>query len=138
MMSIMNSCWILPTLFAGSMCTAYVAQAEGEKEACARLETKLREQLQVLRSMTDPASAQAGIPALDKVLKSLRELNTQTDEAALWRYIDNTPGVKQPLITILEDTMVQLYRIEQAKFYANKELRRRLAPMLNSAPAPGV
>ena len=120
------------------MCTAYVAQAEGEKEVCARLETKLREQLQVLRSMTDPASTQAGIPALDKVLKSLRELNTQTDEAALWRYIDNTPGVKQPLITILEDTMVQLYRIEQAKFYANKELRRRLAPMLNSAPPPGV
>ncbi len=138
MMTVMNSRWILPALLAGSMCTAYVAQAEGEKEVYTRLKTDLQEQLRVLRSMTNPASTQAGIPALDKVLKRLRELNTQTDEAELWRYIDNTPGVKQPLITILEDTMVQLHRIEQAKFYANKELRRRLAPMLNSAPAPGV
>ena len=123
----------VPALLLG---TATGAQAETEKEVCAQLEAGLQEQLRVLRSMTDPASTQAHLSALDRVLKELGELKMRTDETALWRYIDNTPGDKQPLITILEDTMVQLHRIEQAQFYANEELQRRLAPMLNSAPAP--
>lgn len=123
---------------AVAMSMACVAQAGGEKEACAELEKGLLEQLQVLRGITDKAQAQARISALDRVLKKLQALNAKTNGAELWRYIDNTPGVKQPLITILEDTMVQLQRIERAKFFGNHELRRRLEPMVKSTPTPRV
>ena len=114
------------------------AQAGGEQLICEQLEKSLREQLQVLRSMTDGKTAQASLPTLDQVLNKLRTLKAKTNDAELWRYIDNTPRVKQPLITILEDTMVQLQRIEQANFFGNNELRRRLAPMVRSAPPPRV
>ena len=112
--------------------------AQEEIEACAQLETALREQLRALQSMTNEVSARTALIALEKAQQKLRKLNEQTDEKELWRYIDNTPGVKQPLITILEDTMVQLQRIERANFFGNDELKRKLAPMTTSAPATGV
>ena len=134
----MNLRWTLPALM---MCCVYMvctAHAEEEEEMCVQLEKSLREQLEVLQSVTSDASAQAALPALDKVQQELRKFYTQADEAALWRYIDNTPGIKQPLITILEDTMVQLQRIEKAYFFKNGELKRKLKPMVSSAPASGV
>ncbi len=123
---------------AMGVCMVCDAQAGGEQLICEQLEKGLREQLQVLRSMTDGTTVQTSLPALDHVLNKLRTLKAKTNDAELWRYIDNTPGVKQPLITILEDTMVQLQRIEQANFFENNELRRRLTPMVRSAPTPRV
>ncbi len=124
-----NLQWRLPALMISGACMICAAQAEEVVETCAQLESALREQLQALQSVTNETGVQAALSALSKAQQKLSELNERTDEKELWRYIDNTPGVKQPFITILEDTMVQLQRIEKANFFGSDELKRKLAPM---------
>lgn len=107
--------------------------AQTEQDVYGQLAEGLRQEVQLLSGISDAGSAQAALPALEQVIRTLAALNEQMDEKQLWRYIDNTPGLKQPLIEEIERLFVQLQRLEKAQFFGSEELHDLLRPMLSSA-----
>lgn len=93
----------------------------------------LREEVRLLRSICDEASAQAAAAPLAQVVHRLAALNDGADENALWRYIDNTPNLKKPLIEEIEQLFVHLQRLENAQFYRHAALEELLRPMITPA-----
>lgn len=106
-------------------------QSQATAEACRKLQEGLGRQVRILSGISDAETAHAALVPLSESMQYLRKMKGDTNNAELWRYLDNTPGVKLPIITILEDMMVQLQRLEKAHFYGNEELRRMLGQWLN-------
>lgn len=104
-----------------------------EHEAYTQIAEGLRAEVRLLTSIVDAASAQETLPQLSRVIAELAALNSRVDERELWRYIDNTSGLKQPLIEETELLFVQLKRLEQARFFGNARLGKLLRPMLSPA-----
>ena len=109
----------------GILCAESAEQAIYQK-----LVTGLHEEVRVLSSMVDEASAKKELPALQKIIAELKALNEQADEQKLWSYIENTPEVKQPLLDEVELLFLELQRIEKQKCFRVKPLEALLRPML--------
>lgn len=110
-----------------------IAQAVPEQDICHRLVQGLHEEVRLLSSIGDEASAESAVEPLCRVMQQLDALHSQVNEDELWLYIDNTPGIKQPLIEEIERLFVQLQRLEDAEFYGSKTLQEALEPLLNGA-----
>ncbi len=122
----MISARFLALPLAAALCAPALATPE---EACRQLGDALAREVEVLGSMTDAASAAAALPQLKAVLAELAAMDRSPEaEKALWIHIDNTPGVKQPLLELVQRLCIQLRRLQKQKFYGNKGLRQALAP----------
>lgn len=121
----------LSALIISTPAALYAQQSE---EAVYRqLAAGLQEEVRLLSGIVDQDTAQAAMEPLRKVVEALAALNSQINEKELWRYIENTPDIKQPLIEEVERLFVQLQRLEKAKCFHHTELQQLLAPMLNPA-----
>ncbi len=112
--------------------SSLVAMAESAPEAaCRQLRESLTQELTVLRAMTDASSAAGQLPALQAVLATMAAMDRSYEaEKALWAYIDNTKGVKMPLIELLQQIAIEFTRLEEADFYGHEPLRQTLAPQV--------
>ena len=115
-----------------SVPTALHAQL-AEDAAYRQLAAGLQQEVQLLASVVDKASAEAALQPLARVMAELKGLNSEVNERDLWRYIENTPDLKQPLIEVTEQLFVELQRLEKARFFQHNGLKKLLAPMLNPA-----
>lgn len=118
---------LLPILFATT--AIYASEADPMADACRRLSAALEQELAALQEMTAPDNASASLDALRKSLLEMEDLFS-AGEKALWIYIDNTEGVKQPLVDLLEEIAVQFARVQAAGYFGNEELRALLAPQI--------
>ena len=117
---------------AVSIPAAFGAQL-AEQDAYRQLASGLREEVRLLSGITDAATAAAAVEPLRLVLRQLSELQAQVDERELWRYIENTPDLKQPLIEETERLFVQMQRLEKAACYHHAPLQKLMAPLFNPA-----
>ncbi len=116
--------------------SACVAVAETSPEAaCRELRAGLTRELTALESMQDAAGAAAALPELRAALDALAAMDRSYEaEKALWGYIDNTQGVKLPLVELLQKLTIEFTRLEKAEFFGNEELRACLAPQMVPPP----
>ena len=56
------------------------------------------------------------------------------EETELWLYIENTEGVKQPLVDVLSQVALQMARIENADYFNHAGLKELLAPQIEETP----
>jgi hypothetical protein len=112
-------------LIAGS--AVYAAEADPMADVCDRLVAALEQETAALESITSAESVPAGVVQLRASLDNLQELMS-VDSKELWLYIDNTDGVKQPIIDALEALALQFARMEKEDFFGSEELRGILAP----------
>lgn len=99
-----------------------------------KLQQDLSTQVRILSGITDAKSAQAALKPLTASMQTLKKMKAGTKDAELWLYLDNTPGVKFPIIVVLENLMVQLQRLEKADFFGNSQLRNMLSPLCGKRP----
>lgn len=118
----------LASLFIAST-ALYAAEADPMAAVCDRLVAALEQETEALESIESAEDAPAGVEKLRASLAALKELFSE-DANELWLYIDNTEGVKQPIIDVLEKLALQFARLEKAEFYGNAELRETLAPQV--------
>ncbi len=111
-------------------------QTQDAVKMCRELQQGLSTQVRILSSVTDARTAQAALGPLTASMQTLSRMKAGTNEAELWIYLDNTPGVKLPIIAALEDLMVQLQRLEKNNFFGNPQLRSLLAPLCGRAAPP--
>ena len=104
-----------------------------EQEAYRQLTTALHRQVELMSGITAEESARAALPELKRVMTELKELERQVNSEQLWRYIENTPDIKQPLMEDAERLLVELQRLEESRFFSVKELRELLRPLLTPA-----
>lgn len=121
----------LPSLFACST-AALVAcavpsavAADAPEVTCAKLREALQTQVELMEGVRSAEDAAKAISPLRKSQEKQNELFGADDEA-LWEYISNTDGVKQPLVELLQRMAVQLSRLEECNYYDNAELKELL------------
>lgn len=124
---------LLSMMIGLMLCAAPLAGALSEQEAYEQIAGGLREEVQILTGISDATSAAAAVEPLGQVLSKLAALNGEIGEKELWRYIDNTPDLKQPLIEEIELLFVQLQRLEKAKCYHCAALSKLLGKAFNPA-----
>ncbi len=122
---------------------ALVATADTEQSpeaACKQLQGLLAREVAVLQTATDAASASAAVAPLAEVLRALGAMDRSPEASkALWIYIDNTEGVKGPLIELIQRLTIEFTRLQDAAFFGSAELMSLLAPQLSppvETPAP--
>lgn len=108
--------------FAGA---AAIVQAADPAEICADLSAALQQEVELLEGVTDTATAEKAVAPLRKSLEK-QETLFSADDKALWEYIDNTDGVKQPLVELLQRLSRQFTRMEEVNFFNCAELRALL------------
>ncbi len=87
-----------------------------------------------MQSVTDADSAAKALPELQAVLAELAAMERSLEaEKELWIYIDNTEGVKLPLIELVQQLSIELSRLLAKDFYGHEGLRAALAPQLPPA-----
>lgn len=115
-----------------------VAHAGEENDSIAtaylRLKGGLQNELQILSSITDTATAAAAVPKLQETLANLAQREPGVSDKELWMYIDNTEDNKLPLIELAQKLSVQFSRMEKANFYGCHELREVMLPQLRPNP----
>lgn len=119
--------FLLPVFFASTV--LYAAEADPMAEACNRLYQSIEQLVESLESVQDASDASAAVPGVRDAVNTQQEL-LSTDAAELWRYIDNTPNAKQPLVDMLERLAVQFARLESTDYWGSAELREMLSPQL--------
>lgn len=119
-------------LFAGVTAAAVAAcvapaayAAESPEETCAKLRAALQTQVELMEGVRSPEDAAKVISDLRKSQKKQEEL-FGAEDAALWEYISNTDGAKQPLVELLQRMAAQLSRLEDVNYYDNAELKELL------------
>ncbi len=116
---------LLPVLLLSVPCYA------GPQEDCGRLAELLGREIAALESVRDADTAAAATPALAAALAALAAMDRSREaEKELWEYIDNTDGVKQPFIELLQRLAVQFIRLAEADYYGCAPLRDALAPQI--------
>lgn len=99
--------------------------ADSPEETCAKLRGALQTQVELMEGVRSPEDAAKAVSPLRKCQKKQNELFS-ADDAALWEYISNTDGAKQPLVELLQRMAAQLSRLEDANYYDNAELKELL------------
>ncbi len=121
---------ILPLLSLVALVATVSAEASPEA-AYGQLCTALSQELTALESVTDAASAAAAYPSLEEAIRTLASMERSYEaEKELWVYIDNTEGVKTPLLELLQRLAVEFTRLENASFYGHEGVAKLLAPQL--------
>lgn len=124
--------YLLPSLFAA---TALYAQAsEPMADACDRLLSALEIEVEALEQIQQPQDVAEALGELHDAVKTLEALTASVDSAELWLYIENTEGVKQPLVDILSQLALQMARMENAAYFNHAELKELLAPQTEETP----
>lgn len=100
-----------------------------EQEVYHKLASALHREVNLLASIVDKDTAQAALPELRQVVAELKSLHEQVNSEQLWRFIENTPDVKQPILEDAERLLVELQRLETARCYAVRPLYALLRPM---------
>lgn len=114
------------TAVAVAACVAPAAYAaESPEETCAKLRAALQTQVELMEGVRSPEDAAKVISDLRKSQKKQEEL-FGAEDAALWEYISNTDGAKQPLVELLQRMAAQLSRLEDVNYYDNAELKELL------------
>lgn len=112
--------------FAVAACMAPAAlAADSPEETCAKLRQALTEEVELLENLRSADEVKSMLSALRRSQKKQNEL-FGCDESALWDYISNTDGVKQPLVELLQRLAAQLCRMEECNYYDNAELKELL------------
>lgn len=122
---------LVPILVAGT--ALYAAEADPMEAVYTQLLSALEQETEALEKMESAADVDKALADLRASLNTLQEMLT-VDTRDLWRYVDNTEGVKQPVVDQLELLALQFARLEQANFFDNAELRELLAPQIFSSP----
>lgn len=122
---------LVPFLVASS--AIYASENNPMADVCDRLLSALEQETSALTRMQSGTDVEAALDELRASLNTLKELMA-VDQKELWLYIDNTKGVKQPIIDELERLALQFARIQQAGFFNNAELRELLAPQVITDP----
>lgn len=123
----MKQAFIVLALSGAAAC---VAVADDVQSISAALDAGLAEQYAILSGVKDTASAAAAVEPLAANLAELKALNDRVDATALWRYIENTPEVKNALLYRLYYISIEYDRLGGAEFFACDELKALLAPLL--------
>ncbi|MEE1265847.1 MAG: hypothetical protein UHH87_06120 [Akkermansia sp.] len=124
--------YLLPTLFAVS--ALYAQASEPMADACDRLLSALEKEVEALELIQQPQDAAEVLGELRGALKELEALALSVDESELWLYIENTEGVKQPLVDVLSQVALHLARIENAAYFNHAGLKELLAPQIEETP----
>lgn len=103
-------------------------------DACDRLLSALEKEVEALEQIQQPQDAAAVLSELHDALKELEALAASVGDAELWQYIENTEGVKQPLVDILSQLALQMARIEDAAYFNHAGLQELLAPQTEETP----
>ena len=128
---------LLTVMGVGKMPWESAAYGEGEvavlppspeiRQAYEQLAVGLKNEVRLLDSIRDTTGTQGALAPVKKQLNQFADQRKKIDEEALWRYINNTPDLKQPLIETLELLFLQLQRLKQANYYGNAKLRQLLS-----------
>ena len=118
--------YLLPSLFAVS--ALYAQASEPMADASERLLSALEKEVEALEQIQKPEDATEVLGELRDALKELEAMAASVDDAELWQYIENTEGVKQPLVDILSQLALQMARIEEAAYFNHSGLQELLAP----------
>ncbi len=110
---------------AAFVASAAVVQAAEPAEICAKLCAALQQEVELLEGVKDEATAKDAVSPLRKSMEAQTELFS-ADDQELWEYIDNTDGVKQPLVELLQRLSCQFTRMEEVNFFNCDELRALL------------
>lgn len=117
---------------------ALVAHADDEnasvEAAYERLHQGLKQELEILSAISDTATAQAAVEPLQNTLALLAERVEGVSDKDLWYYIENTSGLKLPLVEFVQLLSVEFTRLEKAKFFGSDDLRETLLPQLRPNP----
>ena len=123
----------LASLFIASS-VLYAAEAEPMAAVCDRLVAALEQEAEALEALTEGGDVSAPLAKVRESLAAQQEL-LAVDAGLLWQYIDNTEGVKQPIIDVLQRLALQFDRVEKARFFGSAELRKLLGPQVLATPA---
>ena len=118
---------LVPLLFASV--AVYAADADPMADVCDRLIAALEQETEALASISQPADVPAAMEKLQASIAAQKALFS-VDSKLLWQYIDNTAGVKQPIIDAMEKLALQFARVVAADFYGSAELRAVLGPQV--------
>lgn len=111
---------------AVAVCMAPAAlAADSPEETCAKLRAALTQEVELLENLRSADDVKGMLSDLRRSQKKQNEL-FGCDDAALWDYISNTDGVKQPLVELLQRLAAQLSRMEDCNYYDNAELKELL------------
>ena len=124
--------YLLPSLFAVS--ALYAHASEPMADASERLLSALEKEVEALEQIQKPEDAAEVLGELRDALKELEAMAASVDDAELWQYIENTEGVKQPLVDILSQLALQMARIEEAAYFNHSGLQELLAPQTEETP----
>ncbi|MBR5330818.1 MAG: hypothetical protein IKV13_04940 [Akkermansia sp.] len=124
--------YLLPSLFAVS--ALYAQASEPMADASERLLSALEKEVEALEQIQKPEDATEVLGELRDALKELEAMAASVDDAELWQYIENTEGVKQPLVDILSQLALQMARIEEAAYFNHSGLQELLAPQTEETP----
>ena len=124
--------YLLPSLFAVS--ALYAQSSEPMADASERLLSALEKEVEALEQIQKPEDAAEVLGELRDALKELEAMAASVDDAELWQYIENTEGVKQPLVDILSQLALQMARIEEAAYFNHSGLQELLAPQTEETP----
>lgn len=115
-----------PAAVALAVCVAPALRAaDTPEQTCAKLQDALQEEVVLLESLHSAEEAAGILSELRRSQKKQNEL-FGADDAALWEYISNTEGVKQPLVELLQRLAAQLSRLEECNYFDNAELKELL------------
>lgn len=99
--------------------------ADSPEETCAKLREALTTEVELLENLRSAEDVKGMLSDLRRSQKKQNDL-FGSDDAALWDYISNTDGVKQPLVELLQRLAAQLSRLEDCNYYDNAELKELL------------
>ena len=123
----LHSTRLLALPLVAALCMPAVAASP--EEAAVQLRDALSREVATLESVTSADAAAEALPKLRAVLAELDAMDRSPEaQKDLWIHIDNTPGVKQPLIELVQRLCIQLTRLEKLHFYGHEGLRAALAP----------
>lgn len=126
----MNRFLLSPLFVATAVC---VSAAEPVADVYARLVESLEMEVEALEQMQQAGEVEESLGKLSAALEAQQALLAQ-DEKELWLYIDNTPGVKQPLLDILSKLALEFSRIEEEMYFNHAGLKELLSPQIEEDP----
>lgn len=97
---------------------------------CTALENGLAEQLTLLRSVQNAASAAQAVEPLRANFDKLRSYNDAVPTTDLWRHIENNPELKNELVLCIQYISMEFRRIGEAQFFGCDELSALLTPLM--------
>lgn len=126
----MNRFLLSPLIVTTVVCAS---AAEPVADAYERLVDALEMEVEALGQMQQAGEVEESLGKLRAALEAQQAL-LALDEKELWLYIDNTPGVKQPLLNILSKLALEFARMEEESYFNHAGLKELLSPQIEEDP----